>query len=167
MREYLPKLLDHATIDKSKVIRGRINVNEAPRAVLLAVPGLDGALVEQIVTARGRAATLDDPSRRHTTWLLTEGLVDLPRMKDLMSYLTAAGDVYRAQFVAYFDAPGPSDRVEVVIDATWSPPRRVYWKSLRLLGRGYPLKFLGAAATDGETPASLATRHGTGPSRLP
>jgi hypothetical protein len=45
--------------------------------------------------------------------------------------------VFRAQVVGYFDDPGPSGRAEVVIDATRSPPRQIYWKDLRLLGPGY------------------------------
>jgi len=145
MRRYLPDLLDHATVDRAPVIRGRINVNLAPRAVLLAVPGLDGAIVEQIVAARRSAVGRDDPNRRHATWLLTEGLVDLPQMKAVMPYLTTDGDVYRAQIVGFFDEPGPTARAELVLDATRTPPRQVYYKDLRLLGLGYPLEALGAA----------------------
>jgi len=144
MQDYLPKLADHTTVTADKVIRGRVNVNEAPRVVLLGVPGLDGSMVEQIITARGTRLSQDDPTRRHATWLLTEGIVDLEQMKELMPYLTAGGDVFRAQVVGYFDDSGPSARAEVVIDGTTSPPRQVYWKDLRLLGRGYPLETLGA-----------------------
>jgi hypothetical protein len=86
----------------------------------------------------------EDPNRRHAAWLLTEGVVSLRQMKELMSYLTGGGDVVLAQVVATFDPPGPSLRVETVIDATASPARQVYWKDLRLLGRGYPLESLGA-----------------------
>ena len=144
MREYLPKLLDHTTLVKAKVIRGRINVNRAPRAVLRAVPELEQGVVEQIIAARGPQDGPDDPNRRHATWLLTEGLVELKQMKALMPYLTGGGDVYRAQIVGYFDRPGPSARVEIVVDATGTQPRQVYWKDLRLLGRGYSPELLGA-----------------------
>lgn len=144
MREYLPVLLDHATVISATTIGGRINVNLAPRAVLLGVPGLDGATVEQIVTARGSLRAASDGNRRHPTWLLTGGLVDLPQMKALMPYLTAGGDVFRAQIVGFFDRRGASARVEVVLDATCTPPRQVYYKDLRLLGHGYPLISLGA-----------------------
>jgi hypothetical protein len=75
-----------------------------------------------------------------------------------MPYLTTGGDVYRAQVVGYFDDSGLSARAEVVVDGTTSPPRQVYWKDLRLLGRGYSLESLGAESTDGEPPPS------TGPS---
>ena len=149
MRDYLPTLLDHATVDTSPVIRGRINVNEAPRTVLRSVPGMDDTLVDRIVSARGPQGNPQDPGRRHATWLLTEGLVDFEQMRALLPYLTSGGDVFRAQVVGCFDGPGPAGRVEVVIDATSTPPRQVYWKDLRLLGIGYPPETLGAEMSAG------------------
>ena len=143
MRDYLPKLLDRAAVVPSRVVAGRVNVNLAPRAVLRAVPGMDSDLVERILAARGSRLTQDDPSRRHPTWLLTEGLIDLARMRTLLRYLTTGGDVQRAQVVGFFDGPGPSLRAEVVVDATTRPARQIYYKDLRLFGRGYPLESLG------------------------
>ena len=144
MRQYLPKWLDHTSITSQAVIRGRINVNGAPRAVLAAVPDLDSAMVEQIVIARRQRAAVEDPNRRHAAWLLTEGLVDLPTMKRLLPYLNAGGDVHRAQIVGYFDQSGPATRVELIVDATRTPPVRVYYKDLQMLGRGYSRDTLGA-----------------------
>jgi len=144
LREHLPKLLDRATVVTATVVAGLVNVNLAPRAVLRAVPGMDSALVERVLASRGSRSSPDAPERRHATWLLTEGLVDLPQMNGLLRYLTCGGDVQRAQVIALFDEPGPSMRVEVVVDATARPPRQVYYKDLRPFGRGYPLEWLGA-----------------------
>jgi len=144
MRDYLPTLLDETTIEDADVIYGRININEAPRPVLRGVPFLDASTVERILSRRDTPGAADDPNRRHATWLLTEGLVDLPQMKALMPLLTCSGDVFRAQIVGYFDGEASATRVEVVLDATSSPPRQVYWKDFRLLGGGYPLPALGA-----------------------
>jgi len=153
MREYLPKLLDAVTLSEEKVIRGRINVNEAPREVLLAVPGMESSVVNQILAARA-AHTGDDGSRRHAAWLLSEGIVDLEGMKRLMPFLTGGGDVFRAQVVAFFDDSDLSARAEVVVDATVSPARQVYWKDMRLLGRGYSLEDLGARTPTDATPVA-------------
>jgi hypothetical protein len=158
MEDYLPKLVDATTVTGDKILRGRINVNEAPRAVLLGLPELDRSVVDQIIAARGLRPADSDPDRRHVTWLLTEGIVELEQMKALLPYLTTGGDVFRAQVVGYFDDSGLSARAEVVVDGTTSPPRQVYWKDLRLLGRGYSPETLGAEPTGGEPPAS------TGPS---
>ena len=150
MRDYLTKLVESTTVSGDQVIRGRINVDEAPRAVLQGVPGLERAQVDQIVSMRRGRSDQDDPERRYPTWLLTEGIVELEPMKKLLPYLTTGGDVFRAQVVGYFDGSGPSARAEVVVDGTTSPPRQVYWKDLRLLGRGYSLETLGAELTSGE-----------------
>ncbi len=144
MGEYLPKLVDATTVSDEDVLRGRINVNEAPRAVLLGIPGLDRAAVDRIIAARGAGSGSDDPSRRYATWLVTEGIVDLEQMRTLLPYLTTGGDVFRAQVVGFFDDSPLSARAEVVVDGTASPPRQVYWKDLRLLGRGYSRETLGA-----------------------
>jgi hypothetical protein len=144
MEDYLPKLVDAATVTSDKILRGRINVNGAPRAVLLGVPGLDRSAVDQIIAARGLRSGRDDAKRRHVTWLLTEGIVDREQMRALEPYLTTGGDVFRAQVVGYFEDSGLSARAEVVVDGTASPPRQLYWKDLRLFGRGYSLETLGA-----------------------
>jgi len=148
MRDDLSKLLDYAAVSPTPVIPGRVNVNLAPRAVLGAVPGMDSALVERILAARGARSSGDDPARRHPAWLLAEGLVDLPRMKALLPYLTAGGDVHRAQVVGFFDSAGRSIRVEVVVDATVRPARQIYYQDLRVFGRGYPLDRLGAESRE-------------------
>ncbi len=144
MREYLPVLLDRTTTLRTRVIPGRVNVNLAPRAVLVGVPGLDRTMVERIVAMRRATGEFDDPVRRHPTWLLGEGLVDREQMRAMLPYLTCGGDVFRAQIVGYFDEGGAASRVELILDATSSPPRRVYWKDLRLFGHGYPTESLGA-----------------------
>ncbi|NQT17484.1 MAG: general secretion pathway protein GspK [Planctomycetes bacterium] len=155
MQDYLPKLADGTTVVADKVLRGRVNVNEAPRAVLSAVPGLDTSLVDQIISARGLRLGEEDSSRRHATWLLTEEIVEVEQMKHLLPLVTTGGDVYRAQVVGFFDGTGPTARAEVVVDGTVSPPRRVYWKDLRLLGRGYSPETLGAESPLAPTGGSL------------
>ena len=158
MRKYMSRLIDYTTVDPSPVLRGRVNVNRAPQSVLEAVPGLDRVVASRIVAASsgqgGHAGSSDQ--RRRATWLLTEGIVNLDQMKKIMPYVTAGGDVYRAQVVAFFGHGGPFARAEVVIDATVSPTRQVYYKDLRLLGRGYSLGTLGADQFDTGSTSSIA-----------
>ena len=116
-----------------------MNVHEAPRCVLLGVPGLEPAIVDRILAMRDSVAAPGDLVHRHALWLFSEGLVDLQQMKQLIRYVTGGGDVFRAQLVARHERCGLSARGEVVIDATVSPPRQVYWKDLSLLGPGFAL----------------------------
>ena len=96
VRDQLPRLADLTTTTDQAVIYGRVNVNEAPRCVLLGVPGLDAAVVDRILSLRSTIADASGPGRRDAVWLLTEGLVDRPTMKALWPYLTGGGDVFRA-----------------------------------------------------------------------
>lgn len=153
IRETLPTLLDYVSIGSDPVIRGRINVLEAPEEVLMAVPGMTEGLARRIKTQRQAGAAGDEEMRRHPTWLLADGLVDLEQMKKLLPYITCGGDVYRGQVVGFFDEQGPVSRAEVVIDATSAPARQVYYKDLRLLGRGFALDAL--RGTTAGVPAPL------------
>ena len=124
------RLLDEATTESAIVLRGRINVNEASRLVLEAVPELTPELVTAILERRdGNPAV-----RRHTVWLLAEQVVDLEQMKTLSCRLTTGGDVYRIQVVGFFDDNPMFYRAEAVLDATVKPPKTVFYKDLTPLG---------------------------------
>ncbi len=148
MQNYLPKLMDYLAVNSAPTIPGRLNINQAPRALIAGIPGLEPTQVDQIISNRDVTLGEQHPEQKYETWLLQTSVVDLPTMKKLMSLVTAGGNVYRAQVVGFFDEAGSADRVEVVIDATQSPPIvRRRW-SLRELGPGYSPEVLGVPATD-------------------
>ena len=120
------RLLDEAVTDSAIVVRGRINVNEAPRSVLEAVPELTPESVTAILERRQPG----NPTQRHIVWLLAEGVVDLAMMRTLSRRLTTGGDVYRIQVAAFFENQPRLHRVEAVLDATVKPPRTVFYKDL-------------------------------------
>ena len=150
---FLSEYCDRVTLTDALAIRGRINVNLAPAEVLQAIPGIDKALAEQIVAAR-TSNTRDSRRDQHPCWLLTEGLVSLMKMKEIYPHLTTGGDVYRTQIVAFSETSRLSQRVEVVLDASRRPVRRLFWKDLQVLGRGYPWDVL-------DTPGGVS-HSGTG-----
>ncbi len=147
MRTYLPTLMDPVTVNPSTLIPGRINVNQAPRAVLSGIPGMTTEILEEILARRQADPASADTSRRHETWLLSEGIASLDEMKALMPFVTAGGAVFRGQAVGYFEKDAPVARIEVILDATSSPARVVFWRDLSHLGRGYSLETLGVAAS--------------------
>lgn len=148
MQTYLPKLMDNLAVNASPTIPGRLNINQAPRALLVGVPNLSSTAVDQIIANRDVTIGQQRPEQKYETWLLQDGVVELAEMKKLMSLVTTGGNVYRAQVVGFFDEQGPADRVEVLIDATKSPPIvRRRWE-LRPLGPGYTREVLGVPAED-------------------
>jgi DNA uptake protein ComE-like DNA-binding protein len=148
MTSYLPQLMDLVTVNPAKVIPGRVNVNQAPRRVLLAVPGISQEIADAIISQRDVQNSEFDETMQHETWLLAQGIVTLDEMKTLLPFVTAGGDVYRAQIVGYFDDGEIGARAEVVFDATRAVPRILSWKDISHLGRGYPREVLGVILDD-------------------
>ncbi len=139
----LPMLLDAVTVSSEETISGRININQASRTVLLTIPGMTEEAADQIIFNRYEDPIEADEDQAYTVWPLIKGVVDLDTMKSLERYICTGGAVYRAQVVGYFDAGGPYARIEVLIDATQSPPAVLSWNDIGHLGQGYPLEMLG------------------------
>jgi DNA uptake protein ComE-like DNA-binding protein len=149
MRDYLPMLFDNFAVNAAPSIPGRLNINQAPRVLLLGIPGLTSDAVEQIISIRLPEANGQRPDQAYEVWPLTSGIVDLETMKRLMPLVTAGGNVYRAQVVGYFDEEGPAYRIEAVVDATGTSPFVKRRRDLVEQGPGYTLDVLGTAVDDG------------------
>jgi hypothetical protein len=143
MAEYLPRLMDYTTVDPQETIAGRININQAPRAVMLGIPDMPVPVVDRILASRDAEVAPERPGRRHATWILTEGIVTLDQMKNLMPFLTAGGSAFRTQVVGYFEEGGPAARIEAVLTTTTSPPRLLFWRDQSHLGVGFSRATLG------------------------
>ncbi len=147
MGTYLPTLLDHVTVNKAATIPGRININRASELVLKGIPGMTEAILERLLAERQSTEEItSDSPFRHEHWLLYKQVVTLDEMKRLVPFITAGGSVYRAQVVGYFDDQGPAARLEVVINASSTTPRVVFWRDMTNLGRGFNLATLGSGA---------------------
>jgi hypothetical protein len=142
---YMPILMDNVAVNAEATIPGRINISQAPRAILEGIPGMDETIVAEILNQRSFESTSDAEAaaRQHETWILTSGIVTLDQMKQLVPFICAGGDVYRAQIVGYYEDGGAASRAEVIFDATGAVPRVVSLRDISHLGRGYPLEMLG------------------------
>lgn len=135
LREVLPVLLDKLATREEVEMIPRLNVNTAPREVLLGLPGveqgttLDEADVDAIVEARGSAAagTLEYSTG---AWLVTQANLTPEKFKAIEKYVTGSSMVYRVQSVGYLTGGGPVARVEAVIDVNLGSPRVVYFRDL-------------------------------------
>ncbi len=139
----LIKLLDAVTVSSEETLAGRININQASRTVLLTIPGMTEDVADQIISARIEDPIEADEQQTYTIWPLLQGVVKLETMKTLERYVCTGGSVYRAQIVGYYDSGGPYARLEVLFDATQSPPAVLSWNDIGHLGQGYPIEMLG------------------------
>jgi DNA uptake protein ComE-like DNA-binding protein len=140
--DWLTVLEQSTTTLSASRITGRVNINGAQRVVLQSVPGIDESTAEAIVSRRG-SALADRP--RHLGWLLGEGIMDLPSLRRISSYVTAGGDVYSFQVVGYFDSHGPVSRSHVTLDATSDPPSVISWNDLGSVPLGFGPEELGVS----------------------
>ena len=130
--------LDYASTGSETVITGRVNINEAPRPVLEAIPGFTPIIVTRILNSRGTPGSAVSPEHRHAAWLYADGIVDLETMRSLWPKLTTGGGVFRGQVVGFIEGRGASRRGEVAVDTTVSPARQVFYKDLTMYGQGFP-----------------------------
>ncbi|QDT68717.1 General secretion pathway protein K [Planctomycetes bacterium MalM25] len=133
----LISMMEALTTTDAESIPGRVNINQAPRAVLLGLPGMPVTAVEAILANRDPDAGASRPEREQATWLLSEGYLELEEMRALAPYVTGQGAAYRAQVVGGFESGGPVRRLEVVLDTTILPPRVAMRRDLSPLGAGF------------------------------
>jgi type II secretory pathway component PulK len=135
--ELMGKLLDKTTTQQGSELAARVNINTAPREVLLALPGIEEADADEIIAKRPQFLNGEAPDASHGTiaWLLADGTLPVEMLQSLERYITARTQVYRVQAIGYFDEGGPVARVEAVIDTNQGKPRIVYYRDLTDLGR--------------------------------
>jgi type II secretory pathway component PulK len=145
LNQLLPLLLDKVTAQQAIEMVPRLNVNTAPREVLMGLtdksgqPLLADTQVESIVTQRaGQAPT--DPATATAAWLVTTNVLTPSQFKKVEKYITGATTVYRVQAVGYTDRPGPVARFEAVIDTNRGAPRLLHVRDLSDIEnpRGFP-----------------------------
>ena len=135
--DLMGKLLDKTTTQQGMELPARVNVNTAPREVLLALPELDEADADAIIAKRPQYLNGEGPDTQFATiaWLLSDQTLTAQQLQSLERYITARTQVYRVQSIGYFDEGGPVARVEAVIDTNQGKPRIVYYRDLTDLGR--------------------------------
>ncbi len=142
----LPAIMNQLTTVAEAYIPGRININQAPRSMLLGIPGMTEEIADGIISNRTAEVEESDVitgHRNYETWILQEGLCDLQTMKTMIPFITTGGDVYRAEIVGYFSDGKGSSRSEVIIDTGTPIPRILFTRDKSHLNRGYTTEALG------------------------
>ena len=134
----LPELMAYTTTSKEYEMTPRININTAPREVLLGIPGFTESDVDAILTTRPGLNPLD-LSTTTGAWVITQAKVPIANYQQAEKYITGETMTYRIHSVGHFTNAGVSARVEAVIDTNLGHPRMVYFRDLTDLGRGFQL----------------------------
>jgi DNA uptake protein ComE-like DNA-binding protein len=109
----LAQALDLFTASKEPKQDGLVNVNTASVKVLAALPGLNDALAEAIISGRRSIS----PERRNTiAWIFEEGVLTTDQFKKVAPYLTARSYQFVFHVVGYCLPSGRYRVIEASID---------------------------------------------------
>ena len=126
----LSRILDEVTVEKNPLLVGRVNIELAPREVLIGIPGMDVVMVDRILSSRTLSAD-GSHTHAHPAWLLEQNIIELNLMTKLLPSLTTGGDVWCGEITAFASDYPQTIRDEFMIDAASFPPRQLYCKDLR------------------------------------
>jgi DNA uptake protein ComE-like DNA-binding protein len=158
----LAAVLELFTAKDDSYTDGLINVNTASATVLATLPGVDEALAETIVSARGALG----PDRKTTiAWLYQEGVLDAAKFKTLAPLLTARSAQFSFQVIGYGVPSGRFRVLEAGIDVAGGERRVTYLRDVTRRGLPFPI----AGETDRGQSAKLSVPNPKSPtsSQLP
>jgi len=122
------RIVDYITVDDDERVTGRININNAPKEVLMCLPGLEESDVDKLIRERESTGTEMDS----VVWV-TEVLTE-EKAQAIGSYITTQSFQYSADIVAASDDGRAYARYYVIIDTAEGTPTVIYKQSLHQLG---------------------------------
>lgn len=122
------RIIDRITVDDRDRITGRINVNNAPKEVLLCLPGLEESDVDSLIREREKSGTNPD----NILWVTKVLTPD--KAQGIGSYITTKSLQYSADVVATSNDGRAFCRYYVVIDTAQGSPTVIYKQSLHQTG---------------------------------
>lgn len=152
------EVVDACTVLDMEQVPGLINVNTAPKAVLMVLPGITDEMAVKIMEYRTRPGA----DLSNIGWL-TE-VVQPKELQAFALFITTRSNQFRMHAVGRIGTPysmtpadkgtegrpGPFKRMIAIYDRLAKPPRLVYWKDATRLGMPYDPE-------EGPTPATQRT----------
>ncbi len=137
--DHLATLLDRTTTipPQEREVRGLIDINTAPPAVLRCIKGLTGEQIAAIMDVR---RNLDSETKATPAWLVTEEVVDLVTFEQIAPQITARGQQFTIESLGYADHIGMVVRLQVIIDMVGPIAQTIYYRDLTHLGGQYPIR---------------------------
>lgn len=130
-KEFSP-LADKLTTSSETTLPGLVNVNTAPKEVLLCLPGLEESDADALVSYReANSGSLDS-----IAWVTQA--VDREKATGIGNYITIRSYQYSADIVCLSGNGRAYKRCRAILDTQAGSPRVVYWRSLTHFG--WPLQ---------------------------
>lgn len=135
-KEELPLVLDLLTGAPHYHLPGLVNVNTASAQVLRALPEVDDALADSIVSMR---KGLGPEQRKTPAWLFQQDLVDAAKFKLLAPRLTTRSLQFHFHAIGYGIPSGRYRVLEAIIDVAGAEPSVSYLRDITKLGLPFRL----------------------------
>jgi type II secretory pathway component PulK len=121
-------IADRLTTSDEEDLTGLVNVNTAPREVLLCLPELDESDVDDLLVGRG------DPETDTSSIAWVAALLEPEKAEAVGPFVTTRSYQFSADIVAVSGDGRAYRRYRVILDARQSPPRVLRWQDLTHLG---------------------------------
>jgi type II secretory pathway component PulK len=126
--EEFSQIADQLTTSSEQTLSGLVNVNTAPKAVLLCLPGLEESDVEKLLSYR----IANSDKLTSIAWVTQ--VLERTKAVGIGSYITVRSRQYSADIVCLSGNGRAYKRYKAVIDTQETTPRVVYWKTLTHFG---------------------------------
>jgi type II secretory pathway component PulK len=122
------QIADQLATGTDRVLTGLLDVNTAPRPVLLCLPGLEASDVDALISKRQAS----DADLTSIAWVA--GALPQEKAVAIGSLITARSYQFSADIVAASGNGRAFRRYKAIIDASAGPPKVVFWKDVTHLG---------------------------------
>jgi hypothetical protein len=112
-------------------VKGRINVNTAPRVVLYCIDGLEAADVDNLISARQQ----NDPSSTSVAWIAD--VLGQKKSHGMAAKVTGTSYQYSADILAVSGNGRAFKRCRIVVDTSQTTPQIIYRRDIT--DRGWPM----------------------------
>ena len=153
--EEFGKIADRLTTSSERVLTGLVNINTAPREVLLCLPGLEEGDVDSLVAGRNA------PDTDLTSIAWVADVLSPEKAQVVGDAITTRSFQFSADILAVSGNGRAFRRYRAVVDAQTSPPRVLYWKDVTHLGWPLPAEIL-AEMRAGKSPADMGSLETVG-----
>jgi type II secretory pathway component PulK len=151
--EEFTKVADRLTTSSETTLPGLVNVNTAPKEVLLCLPGLEEKDVEDLLAYRSSQA--EEPNS--IAWV-TE-VLDQTKATGIGRYITVHSNQYSADILAVSGDGRAFKRYKAVLDTQETPPRVVYWRELTYFGWPLDAEILATLRAGKPLTDSILAKH--------
>ncbi len=131
-QEEFAQIADKLTTTDDEETVGLVNINRAPKPVLLCLPSLEESDVDNLIDKRSTSST----ELESIAWVVD--VLDRNKAEAIGQYITTQSYQYRADIVTVSNNGRAFRRYVTVMDTLASPARVKYWKSLTHMG--WPLE---------------------------